>query len=72
METSIVTKIPQLLETHYRKWVACHGDERIGFARNATKLYAKCLGRGLTRDEFLVCLIAPEIADEDITWSSSE
>jgi hypothetical protein len=61
--------LPQLLQTHYRQWVAYHGDTRIGFARNGSKLYDTCLRRGLKRDEFLVCFVAPEIPDEDITWT---
>jgi len=61
--------LPQLLKTHNGKWVAYHGDEQVGFARNGTKLYETCLRRGLKRDEFLVRFVATEIADEDITWS---
>ena len=28
--------LPELLKTHYRKWVAYHGDERIGFGKTGT------------------------------------
>lgn len=61
--------LPQLLRTHARKWVAYHGDERIGFARKGTELYDKCIRRGLKQDEFLVLLVRAETADEDVTWS---
>ena len=43
-----------LLKTHYRKWVAYHGDELIGVGRTQTELYQKCLRRGLKEDEFVV------------------
>jgi hypothetical protein len=62
--------LPKLLDTHYGKWVAYHGDERLGFGKTETKLYEEHLAAGLKLDEFLVCSIEPEIADEDITWSS--
>lgn len=61
--------LPELLETHYHQWVAYHGDQRLFFGRTQTKLYERCLRRGLEPDEFMVCSIEPEIADEDITWS---
>jgi len=61
--------LPALLKTHYGRWVAYHGDEQLGFGKTQTELARKCLARGLKLDEFLVCSIEPEIADEDITWS---
>jgi hypothetical protein len=61
--------LPQLLKTHRGRWVAYHGDQQIGFARNGNALFEKCFRRGLKADEFLVRLVLEEIADEDITWS---
>ena len=61
--------LPRLLETHYGKWVAYHGDAQLGFGKTETGLYEKCLARGMKRDEFLVCSIEPEIPDDEITWS---
>jgi hypothetical protein len=55
--------LPGLLRTHYGKWVAYHGDQRIGFGRTQTDLYEKCFRRGLTRDEFVVCGIEPGAFD---------
>jgi hypothetical protein len=49
--------------------VAYNGDEQLGFARTQTELYKRCFRRGLKREEFMVCYIEPEIADEDITWT---
>ena len=57
--------LPQLLETHYRQWVAYHGDEQIGFGRSQTMLYQECFRRGLKRDEFIVSCIEPGEADEE-------
>ncbi len=31
--------LPELLKTHYRQWVAYHGNECIGFARTETELH---------------------------------
>jgi hypothetical protein len=62
--------LPELLKTHYRQWLVYHGDQQLGFARTETELYKRCLQRGLKRDEFMVCLIEPELADADITFSS--
>lgn len=61
--------LPRLLETHYGKWVAYRGDERLGLGRTQTELYQQGFARGLKADEFLVCSIEPEIPDEEITWS---
>jgi hypothetical protein len=52
--------LPELLKTHYRLWVAYHGDERIGFGRTETELYDRCFARGLKESEFVVCSIEPD------------
>ncbi len=57
--------LPELLKTHYRKWVAYNGDKRIGFGKTETELYEKCFRRGLTRDDFVVCGIEPGAFDPD-------
>lgn len=57
--------LEELLATHYRQWVAYHGDVRIGIAHTQTELVEACLRRGLRRDEFLVCGIQPE-SDADL------
>jgi hypothetical protein len=53
-----------LLKTHYRQWVAYHGDERIGLALSQRDLVAECTHRGLKPDEFIVYRIVPEIEDD--------
>ena len=57
-----------LLQSHYREWVAYHGDERLGFAASQTALYAECLRRGLRDDEFVVRSIEPLLPDEEIVF----
>ena len=57
--------LPELLKTHYGKWVAYNGDERIGFGRTETDLYEECFRRGLTRDDFVVSAIEPCAFDPD-------
>ena len=56
--------LPELLKSRDGWWVAYHGDEQIGFARSQRKLYQECLRRGLTDDQFLVCGILPDAADD--------
>ena len=57
--------LPELLKTHGGRWVAYHGDERIGFGRRETPLYQECLRRGLSADEFVVCGIEACAFDPD-------
>jgi hypothetical protein len=58
--------LPQLLADHklYGRWVAYHGDERIGIARSASSLYQECARRGLKQEEFTVSWIVPEIPED--------
>jgi hypothetical protein len=58
----------QLLRTHYRQWVAYHGNEQVGFGHSQTELFQKCLNRGLKQDEFIVRSIEPLLADEDLVF----
>ena len=56
--------LPDLLKTHYRQWVAYHGEDRIRFGRTQFELYEECYRRGLHDDEFVVRSIEPEMPDE--------
>src|SRR5262249_9786663 len=58
--------LPEMLKSHYRKWVAYHGDKRIGFGRTKMGLYQQCLRMGLGDDQFLILSVEPQIRDEDI------
>lgn len=58
--------LDDLLKTHYRQWVAYHGDERVGFARTQTELYQRCLSKGWKEDEFVVRSVEPQVEDEDL------
>jgi hypothetical protein len=53
--------LPRLLGERPRQWVAYHGDEQLGFGKTRAELFQACLGRGLNREEFLVCSIEPPI-----------
>ena len=55
--------LPELLKTHPDRWVAYHGDERVGFGRTETELYRRCFARGLTRDDFIVGFTEPGAFD---------
>jgi CheY-like chemotaxis protein len=60
--------LDDLLKTHYRQWVAYHGDEQIGFGRSQTALIERCFRRGLREDQFVVRSIEPLLADEDLVF----
>ncbi len=57
--------LPELLKTHPGKWVAYHGDERVGFGKTETELYQRCFARGLTRDDFIVGFTEPGAFEPD-------
>ena len=44
------------------KWVAYHGDERIGIANDDEPLILECRRRGLAVDEYIVETIEPKTA----------
>ena len=62
--------LPEMLKTHYMKWVAYHGDKRIGFGRTQTALYVQCLKMGLQEDEFIVRSVEPLLKLDEIEFSS--
>jgi hypothetical protein len=49
-------ELPELLKckSKARRWVAFHGDDRVGFGKSQTELYQECLRRGWQRGEFYV------------------
>lgn len=60
--------LPQLLadEQLRGQWIAYHGDERIGIARDETTLIRACQQRGLPRDAYYIGVISPlECEDEE-------
>src|SRR5271166_768002 len=48
--------LPELIKDRdlQGKWVAYHGDERIGVAVDDEPLIRECISRGLNADEYLV------------------
>jgi hypothetical protein len=48
--------LPELLENKklFHRWVAYHGEERIGIARTQTELIVECIRRGFEDDEYYV------------------
>ena len=46
--------LPELVNTHYRQWVAYHGSRRLGFHKSKTALYIQWIKAGIPRDELLV------------------
>jgi hypothetical protein len=54
------------------KYVAYHGNERIGIARDDETLIRECLNRGLTRDEYDILIIEPQLPEpEEVDYPSS-
>ena len=53
--------LPEILplKSERRRWVAYHGDERIGFGRTMAELYEICERRGLKTDQFYVDRLEP-------------
>ena len=58
-------ELPEMLKTHRGKWVAYHGNERIGFGNTQTELVEQCFRYGLTRDDFVVCGVGEGVFDPD-------
>lgn len=53
------------------KYVAYHGDERIGIAGDDAPLIHECLRRGLKRDEYDILIIEPQSPEpEEIDYPS--
>jgi hypothetical protein len=64
-----LAKFPELLQKHYRRWVACDATGVIFVGDSQEALYKKCLSRGLKPDEFVVDYILPG-AFEDLDMDS--
>jgi hypothetical protein len=66
--------LPELLKDRRLrgKYVAYHGEERIGIARDDVPLIRECLRRGLERNEYDILIIEPQSPEpEEIDYSSS-
>jgi hypothetical protein len=59
--------LPAMLKTHYRKWVAYHGDRRLGFGNDKTKLILEWLKRGIPDEELMVRGIEPDMPYDEET-----
>jgi hypothetical protein len=51
--------LPELLKSRRNrgKWVAYHGDQRVGLGKTRTELYRHCLARGLRPGEFYIDIV---------------
>jgi hypothetical protein len=58
--------LPKLLATNRGQWVAYRGERQVGIGRTKTQLVQQCLRAGLSRGEFLVLRIEPEM-DQQVT-----
>ena len=46
--------LPALMKEHRHKWVAYHGDRRVGIAKTNLELYQLCERQGIPFDDFIV------------------
>jgi hypothetical protein len=67
--------LPELLKDHRLrgKWVAYHGDERVGIDADDEPLVRECLRQGLKVDQYIVDVIepkssVPEVVDFPSSW----
>jgi hypothetical protein len=66
--------LPEMLKDRrlQGKYVAYHGDEQVGIARDDAPLIRECLRRGLKRDEYDILIIEPQSPEpEEIDYPSS-
>jgi hypothetical protein len=58
--------LPELLKDRRvrGKWVAYHGEKRVGTGVSKQVLYQQCLRQGMAYGEFVVRLVAPEHDEE--------
>jgi hypothetical protein len=52
-------RLPELLRTHDRQWVAIRGEELVGFASSQMELHKSSVRRGLKVDEFVILFAPP-------------
>jgi hypothetical protein len=53
-QKAFLRDLPELVNTHFRQWVAYHGSRRLGFHNSKTALYTEWVKAGIPRDELLV------------------
>jgi hypothetical protein len=66
--------LPELLKDRRLRgrYIAYHGDERIGIARDDKPLIRECLRRGLKPEEYDILIIEPQSAEpEEIDYPSA-
>jgi hypothetical protein len=60
-EAAFRRELPTLLKSHAGQWVAYRGSRCMGFAETKTDMYESCLESGLSRGEFLVRSVEPDM-----------
>jgi hypothetical protein len=55
--------LPRLLEERPGQWVAYHGDQLVGFAKDQLPLVQECIRRGYRGEDYIVNCIEPELPD---------
>lgn len=67
---TFMRELPELLKGHHGRWVAYHGDQRLGFGRSKTDLSKQWHARGVPQGELGLFFIVADYPDEDIDWVS--
>jgi hypothetical protein len=65
---TFLRELPELLKSHRGKWVAYHGDKRLGFSRDQVKLYQEWYRRGVPQGELGVFHVRPYYQEDDIVY----
>jgi hypothetical protein len=55
--------LPRLWDERPGQWVAYQGEHLLGFAAHQHELYQHCFKQGLTREEFVVFCIEPQVTE---------
>jgi hypothetical protein len=73
-QAAFFRELPELLKDRRLRgrYIAYHGDERIGIARDDIPLVRECLRRGLKDDEYDLFVIEPQSQEpEELDYPSS-
>lgn len=57
--------LPELLQTHYRKWVAFSCNKQLGISDSGNELYQRLIAEGHNVNQFVVRCIVPDASWDD-------
>lgn len=69
-EKAFYSELDQLLDAHDGKWVAYHGEKKLGFGNSRVELLAECVKSGIPMDDIAIFLIEPAMKNVDLECAS--